>query len=151
MASVRQSLFIQAAITAFFLLVPAGTVDSQQRAVTLILALVTALLGVAVSMALPNTYWLVVAWEGIAVGVGAVSLTKGYYIPGSIVAVALLIRLLDGNFKAGYLRVTTPPPVPVQQPLHHLQQHPAYAPLPTAPQQQASWPPPPPPGPPPRR
>ncbi|BEP12297.1 hypothetical protein acdb102_06080 [Acidothermaceae bacterium B102] len=152
MASVRQSLFIQAAITAFFLLLPSGTVESHLREVTLVLALVTAVLGVLVSMGLPNTYWMVVAWEAIAVGVGALSLTKGYYIPGSIVAVALLIRLLDANFKAGFLAgAAAPPPAPAPvQPPYAMQQPayvpPAYAPPPAAPY--GSWPPPPPSGPP---
>jgi hypothetical protein len=111
-ASFRQRLFIQAAITGIFALLPSNTGDNSWLVITVILAAACA----AIAALLPGlgaaAYQTALGFEVVAVLIGGYGLTQGTYIPGTIVGVAALIKLLDGDVKAAFAAGPRQAPVP---------------------------------------
>jgi hypothetical protein len=155
-ASVRQRFFIQAAITGIFALLPSNAGNSNWLAITLVLAAGSAGVGAALGSLGSAAYQTAVGWEVLAVLIGGYGLTQNTYIPGTIIGVAALIRLLDGNVKAAFSAAATIPTGAQQYsppPYSPAQQFGAPGPQFGAPAPQyapGTWPPPPPPSAPPQ-
>ncbi|MCW2598707.1 MAG: hypothetical protein JWM02_536 [Frankiales bacterium] len=90
MTSLRSTLYVQAALTALY-----GLTRSDGVAWTL-LTMVIAAGAVFVGAALqpiPSMRTGLLAFEGIAVAFGAVGVTAHHYVPGTVIAVFVLVRL----------------------------------------------------------
>jgi hypothetical protein len=86
-------LFVQAAFTGF--LAPVGSHGSTWLIATFALAAAAALVGAVVRGGHERTRELVIAFEAVAVVVGAVGLAAHHYIPGTIVGIAALVTALN--------------------------------------------------------
>ena len=102
-ASFRQRLFIQAAITGIFALLPSNTGNNGWLMITVILAVACAGIAVALPSLGAAAYQTALGFEVVAVLIGGYALTQSTYIPGTIVGIAALIRLLDGSVKAAFV------------------------------------------------
>jgi hypothetical protein len=113
-ASIRASLFIQAALTGLFAFVPTNN-KGPWLALQLAFAAGAIVLAALLTSATPAMRVTILGFEGVAVLVGVLGLTQNHYIPGTIIAVGVLIRMLTSHgsaFTAGPA-VIPPAPAPV--------------------------------------
>lgn len=107
LAPLASSLFIQAAITIFFTLGPlAGTgATGGWRAAEVLLAGAAAAVGVFLRTGAPQSRPVVLAFEAVAVAIGAYGLMAEHvYLPGTIIGIGVLIRVAS---------LPSSPPAPV--------------------------------------
>lgn len=96
LAPLASSLFIQAAITLFFTLGPlAGSqTTGGWRAAEVLLAGAAAAVGVFLRTGAPQSRSVVLAFEAVAVAIGAYGLmAEQVYLPGTIIGIGVLIRV----------------------------------------------------------
>jgi len=96
LAPLSTSLFIQAALTAFFTLAPLGGESGSWRAFELLIAAVAAAVGVFLRSGSPQSRNVVLGFEAIAIAVGAIALVSQHmYMPGTIIGIGVLIRVVN--------------------------------------------------------
>lgn len=103
LAPLASSLFVQAAITIFFTLGPlAGTATTGGwRATQVLLAGAAAAVGIFLRTGAPQSRPAVLAFESVAVAVGAYGLMADHvYLPGTIIGIGVLVRVASLPAKA---------------------------------------------------
>jgi 2-oxoglutarate dehydrogenase E2 component (dihydrolipoamide succinyltransferase) len=107
-SGLRGTLLTQAAITAVFSFLPGNGMGSTWLVAQLALAAAAAVVAWYVGTGARQAYPAALAFEGVALAAGVIGLTGGRYIPGTIIGIGALVRLLSGKEAA------LPQPVPAE-------------------------------------
>ena len=106
MPSLRSALYLQAAVTALFSL--AKDDASGWTLATMVVAAGAVFVGAALQPT-PQMRTGALAFEGFAVAFGIFGVVAGHFVPGTIIAVAMLIRLSSGTAALAFTGTPKPP------------------------------------------
>ena len=106
-SGVRTQLFVQAGVTALFALTARSGLDGWTM-LTLVVAAGAVFLGISVQ---PQPVWrqAVLGFEAAAVAYGALALVSAHYVPGTIIAVATLVRIGSADGAAAFVGAPSAP------------------------------------------
>jgi hypothetical protein len=96
-SGLQSTLLTQAAVTALFSLLPGNGTGSMWLVVQLALAAAAAGTAWYVGTGARQAYTMALAFEGVALAAGVIGLTGHRYIPGTIIGVGALVRLLSNR------------------------------------------------------
>lgn len=106
MHSLRSALYLQAAVTALYSLAKDG--GGGWTLATMVVAAGAVFVGAALQPT-PQMRTGALAFEGFAVAFGIFGVVGGHYVPGTIIAIGMLIRLSSGTAALAFTGTPQPP------------------------------------------